>query len=411
MLQARSIFISYRRADSQDVVSPIYERLVAEFGDDAVFMDCHSIPLGQDYRQVLKQQFSQCRVQLAVIGPDWVSVTDDDGTRRLDNPTDWVRLEIEAALGREEAIPVIPLLVKEAQMPRASELPKTLQDLTYRQKADIRPGRDFSKDLDWLVHWLRKHLEDQAQQEAISSLWIHGWVTYPYLNTPQTVLDWTTYFNMKEMPRRIATQQTWEQTLLPQLKQEADKIAPSAVVDVRGKLPLTAGLAIGTAFPTTLGYVLQTEQPTDGRNSIWRSDADPQRSNMAFEISQKKGNPGKNLLIALAISGRGWEDALKLFEDKTYDFDAVVCVEPTGGPSERSIPSDADAVSLAINAKELIRTCRSEYQATTIHLLPYGPLGFFLFLGQRLRVLGDIVTYEWVGQGYQHSVVLKTDQV
>ena len=405
MLNSRSIFISYRQIDSKEIVDPIYEKLTSEFGESAVFLDIHNIPPGRDYRKVIKQNFGQCRVLIAVIGPDWIDVRDDNNNHRLDNPADWVRLEISSALEREDPIPVIPLLVKGARMPCHGDLPECLQDLAYRQKEEIRSGRDFSSDINRLVEWLRHDLEESATP----SLWIHGWTKYTFVSIPQQTIDWTPYFDIRAKPRRIATQTTWEQTLLPQIREEASKIQPPSVVDIRGKLPLTAALAIGTAFPTTLGYTLQTEQLTDGHSSIWRSDADHRQSDMTFEIAERRGKSGKNLLIALAISGRGWSSALELFENSDYDFSAVVCAEPKDGPSERSIHSDADAMALVISAKELIRECRSEYQALAIHLIPYGPQGFFLFLGQRLRVLGNIVTYEWTGQGYESSVVLHTD--
>lgn len=406
MLEAHSIFISYRKDDSKEIVDLIYEKLIAEFGKPAVFLDIHKIPPGHDYRKVLRQSFNQCRVLIAVIGPNWIDIEDKQGNRRLSNPADWVRLEISSALERKDPIPVIPLLVKGAKMPRPEELPECLEDLAYRQKEEIRPGKDFCYDVDRLIQWLKHDLE----KDAIPSLWIHGWTKYVFINTPQEIIDWTSDFDIKTRPRRIASQDTWEQTLLPKIREEAVKIQPPSVVDIRGKLPLTAALAIGTAFPTTLGYTLQTEQLTDGQSSIWRSDADHKKSEMTFEISETHGQPGNNLLIALAISGPGWNDAFKLFENPNYDFSAVVCAEPKGGPGEQSVHSDVDAMSLVISAKELIRQCRSEYQASTIHLIPYGPQGFFLFLGQRLRVLGDIVTYEWTGQGYEPSVVLHTDQ-
>lgn len=407
MLEKHSIFISYRRSDSQEIVGFIYQQLVAIFGGEAVFLDIHNIPPGRDYRKVLQDNFSQCRVLLAVIGPGWLDARDSDNNRRLENPTDWVRLEIEAALKRTEEIPVVPLLVKGAKMPRAEELPECLQDLPYRQKQDIRSGIDQSNDIDRLVKWLKLDLETNSTP----SLWIHGWTNYAFVNTPQQVLDWTPYFDIKTRPRRIADQTTWQQNLFPSLRKATAAITPPSTIDIRGKLPLTAALAVGTAFPKTLGYTLQTEQVTDGLTSLWRSDADPRQSDMTFEVVESKGTSGENLLIALSISGRGWSDALQLFKDPEHNFDAIVCAEPAVGTSERILSSDADAAALAISAKELIREYRSNYRAKTIHLLPYGPQGFFLFLGQYLRVLGDIVTYEWTGQTYTPSVILDTAQV
>jgi ABC-type iron transport system FetAB ATPase subunit len=93
-----SIFISYRRSDSQDVAGRIYDRLAQHFGKEAIFKDVDDIPGGEDFRIFLQTTLQQCKVVLAIIGPDWVNALDEQGRRRLDNPADWVRVEIEEAL-------------------------------------------------------------------------------------------------------------------------------------------------------------------------------------------------------------------------------------------------------------------------------------------------------------------------
>ena len=103
--EAGSVFISYRRGDAGDVVGRIYDRLVNEFGKPRVFKDVDSIPLGVDFRKHLSDSVGKCRVFLAIISRGWVQ--QGDGVRRLDQPNDFVRIEMEAALHRN--IPVIPL--------------------------------------------------------------------------------------------------------------------------------------------------------------------------------------------------------------------------------------------------------------------------------------------------------------
>ena len=105
-----TIFISYRRQDSGDVTGRIYDRLVQQFGREAIFKDVDSIPLGVDFRISLGDAVGQCNLLLAVIGRRWLSIQNESGARRLDDPRDFVRIEIEAALQRD--IPVIPLLVQ-----------------------------------------------------------------------------------------------------------------------------------------------------------------------------------------------------------------------------------------------------------------------------------------------------------
>lgn len=159
-----SIFISYRRADSSDVTGRIYERLADHFGREAVFRDVHSIPYGVDFRTHLTQQLGRCQVMVAVIGSTWLSVSDAEGRRRLENPDDWVRAEIETALGRE--IPVIPLLVGGARLPKANELPEILRDLAYRTAAPARPDPDFHQDMRRLIRRIEEIVGEPEERSG-----------------------------------------------------------------------------------------------------------------------------------------------------------------------------------------------------------------------------------------------------
>src|SRR5436305_2110625 len=102
------LFISYRRDDSIGITGRIYDRLQAHFGPRSIFMDVDSIPLGVDFRQHLNEAVSQCDALIAIIGERWLEIR-LHGLRRLDDPSDFVRIEIEAALTRN--IPVIPILL------------------------------------------------------------------------------------------------------------------------------------------------------------------------------------------------------------------------------------------------------------------------------------------------------------
>ena len=104
--KSATMFLSYRRDDSADVVGRIYDRLVQQFGDSNVFKDVDSIRLGVDFREHLQTAVGECEVLIAVIGPAWTDVVDHRGARRLDDDRDYVRIEIEAAFNRK--IPVIP---------------------------------------------------------------------------------------------------------------------------------------------------------------------------------------------------------------------------------------------------------------------------------------------------------------
>ena len=139
------IFVSYRREDSADVCGRIYDRLVARFGPDAIFKDVDSIPAGADFMAQIHGVLAQCALQLVVIGPRWQGHADAEGHTRLEQPSDFVRLEVEAALQR--GLPLVPLLVQGAAMPTADELPPSLRPLATRNAVPVRRDPDFNTDM------------------------------------------------------------------------------------------------------------------------------------------------------------------------------------------------------------------------------------------------------------------------
>jgi TIR domain len=153
------VFISYRRQESSGLAGRLYDRLAARFGDDQVFMDVDTIALGVDFAEVISQAVSTCEVLLAVIGPRWLTVTDEDGRRRLDDPDDFVRLEIAAALERD--IRVIPILVEGAVMPRRQQLPEALAGLARRNALSLR-HESFGSDADRLLTAIEPILRSAA---------------------------------------------------------------------------------------------------------------------------------------------------------------------------------------------------------------------------------------------------------
>ena len=159
------IFISYRRQDSKAIAGRIFDRLEAKFGGDAVFMDIDSIPPGADFHEWLNESVAKASVLLALIGRGWVDARDEHGLKRLDNPNDFVRIEIEAALARK--ITVIPLLIDGAPFPRVEELPASLQPLTRRNAAFLDAGRDFNMHMARLIGDVERYLPGKADFEPL----------------------------------------------------------------------------------------------------------------------------------------------------------------------------------------------------------------------------------------------------
>ncbi len=164
MAGAGSIFLNYRREESQWVAGRLHDRLAAAFGKNRIFTDVDSIGPGQDFTKVLEAAVGSCRVLLAIIGQNWTNTLDEAGRRRLENPHDWVRFEIESALGRPGVL-VIPVLTDNAPMPQVSELPGDLAQLSTHQAVKITAD-GFSRDVEDLIEYLRGIIEQQADRQT-----------------------------------------------------------------------------------------------------------------------------------------------------------------------------------------------------------------------------------------------------
>src|SRR5262249_40393349 len=129
----------------------------------AIFMDIDSIPFGLDFREHIRSAVDQCGVLLAVIGPHW---SGEAGVpRRIDDPRDFVRIEIEAALERK--LPVVPILIDPARMPGESDLPPSLAPLAYRNAIELDQGRDFHHHVDRLIKGIERLLQRPKPVAAV----------------------------------------------------------------------------------------------------------------------------------------------------------------------------------------------------------------------------------------------------
>ncbi len=144
------IFISYRRSDSAEVTQRIYTALVQAFGGENVFKDVDSIPVGMDFRAVIERELINADQMLVVIGASWLSVVDEGRQRRLDDPSDFVRIEVEMGL-RHPNVNVIPVLVNNASMPGDDDLPRSLYNLIFHNAAVIRDNSHFEYDIERLI--------------------------------------------------------------------------------------------------------------------------------------------------------------------------------------------------------------------------------------------------------------------
>ena len=128
--------MSYRRQDSAGHAGRVYDGLAARFGDDNVFMDVNSIRPGDPFMDVLERTLSEIDLMVVVLGPRWVTIEDDAGRRRLDDPDDFIRMEVSRALERDD-VRVIPVRVAGAGVPSRDELPEPLRKLADRQAIEL----------------------------------------------------------------------------------------------------------------------------------------------------------------------------------------------------------------------------------------------------------------------------------
>lgn len=159
----KKVFISYRRDDTQAIAGRLYDGLEARLGDGAVFLDIDSIPLGTDFREHVQATLDRCGVLLVLIGSKWLEAM-RDGRRRLDDPGDLVRVEIETALERRVA--VVPVLIDQTRMPAAGQLPGSISALAYRNAVRLDSGIDFRNHLARLVAGIVPHLESAVRSDS-----------------------------------------------------------------------------------------------------------------------------------------------------------------------------------------------------------------------------------------------------
>jgi hypothetical protein len=176
------IFINYRRGDDSGFAQALFIRLEQAFSSSHLFMDIDSIPPGEDFVSLLESQIAQCDVLLAVIGKGWLDAKDERGGRRLDDPDDFVRIEIASALKQSKR--VIPVLLHDARMPRPEQLPPELAPLTRRHAVRLTHER-FRVDTEGLIKSLQRPLDDiAAARHPESEAAISGPVLAPAATSP-----------------------------------------------------------------------------------------------------------------------------------------------------------------------------------------------------------------------------------
>ena len=289
------IFISYRREETAYPAGWLFDRLVHHF-DGQVFKDVDSIQPGDDFVDVITTAVASCDVLLALIGVEWLTITDAHGRRRLDNPDDFVRLEIEAALTR--GVRVIPILINGARMPHADELPDSLAKLVRRQALELSPAR-FDFDISRLFRVLDRTL---AEAQALPAAGEPAAVQVEPWPVPQP----------QEAGSRLPRLE-WPRA--PQAGLQAPATARRGQLETDGEISFTAGYprAVAPSHPYTLSvYVhlsrLQAEVDQHIADRSRRSGPQPAASSEAAVARLLKGT---RLRVRPEVPGIGFEPPIQ----------------------------------------------------------------------------------------------------
>ncbi len=195
-----TIFVNYRRDDSPGTAGRLRDRLADAFGPDSLFMDVDNIPAGVDFVGHLSAQVAVCDVFLAIVGPNWLNAIGETGCRRIDNPDDFVRIEIAAALARN--IRVIPVTIDGARLPKADELPDPLKPLIRRQAVEVRNAQ-FHRDAEALIEKLHRALGSDRvgpnrQRAPVRFRWssTRGRITLAFAGALLLLACWLGFYQM-----------------------------------------------------------------------------------------------------------------------------------------------------------------------------------------------------------------------
>lgn len=280
------IFISYRRDESEYQAHRLQSELAPYFDapEEEIFIDIDNMPLGVDFVDHIAQKVAQAEVVLAIIGKGWLTAEDaTTGVRRLDNPKDYVRVEIVTAL--EQGKPVVPILLDGVKMPAEDDLPDELKPLVQRAGVEVSL-KSFSSDVSRLMKGLGFKLpvetkaapqKEEPKPEVKKRKRVMNWFLAPVLTFCLALAT--------EMTAQIATGQTW---LLKFFQPPPAAADPGGVITIGSKTHYEANVlaeimaqTIEDAVP---GAVVEREFYIGESQYVW-SDLQTGKIDLAPEYS------------------------------------------------------------------------------------------------------------------------------
>ena len=325
------VFISYRRADSQHPVDRLYAGLRKYLPKKEIFMDVDNIPPGVDFVDHLSQQVAKCETILVVIGPQWLSIENDQGVRRLDDPEDFVRVEIEAALERN--VPVVPVLLDGTPMPRADQLPVSLKPFARRNALELRRNA-FQPDLQTLAEKL--HLKKASKLPALAAVlavvlaagagawaWTNGMISIPEFETTQKEPQ----ENPTDIPVPTATSTQSAETT----SQDPQPIAATQASQLAGRddIAWEGAVLVGTKD----AYFQYYKNPEFTRHTVEAKSALDSYEQAVMRLQTALNAKGFNAGIADGVAGAGTRRAVEAYRAKVnYSVSSVDLTQIDAAP-------------------------------------------------------------------------------
>jgi TIR domain len=351
------IFICYRRDDSSAAAGRLYDRLLARLPNNHIFFDVDLDP-GIDFVEAIETSVGSCDVLIAVIGNEWLLSSDERGKRRLDNPDDFVRLEIATALKRN--IRVIPVLVDGASMPRSGDLPDDLKVLARRNALEVSHNR-FNADSERLVAAIERVLEKadagqmQCEETPMATFDAVARTANEIRESMRKEPDDADAFLRRGMPNALCVSSDFNVQEAPILKIEDLKIENQLTAEKGPHFILSFMIAnvgnvvcqthlVTIRIPLKFGstpVVIDDEQPPlNGRVSEY-VDTESQSTAYVLKISGGKIYSGDKVTKAVRImAGARFDDRMNAFCSRTENKVSITFLSdpPTGVKVEAQLP-------------------------------------------------------------------------
>lgn len=233
---------------------------------------------------------------------------------------------------------------------------------------------------------------------------VHTWSARAYDLAPDYEIDWTSHFN--HTTRRVPSSDTWNQVLLPQLRELERTISRQdsrRYIQLRANLSLSAAFAVGHVFSEAGGYRLEIQH----REQLWQSNTPPDDTTQLDLTEETSEDNGTDLLVIFSVTGEARQEAIEFAKAQGLPIRATLHMMPAGGPHDFSVRDASHACALARKARQELRRARQQYGARTIHLFYFGPQSLAVLLGRKLNACGPIQLYEYQNSGYVASCLLR----